>query len=209
MATSTRMEYIQREFNDHPSLASLDDYEPSLRNSPNIDLPSQHSGFRSGVYGPPSDVTSDSESPWSPPAWRRPASGWFQPVDRLAQAQRRGSAWDGHIKEEDDEDLSIPANVPLPASPEKTPNPDEDIKHEEEEEDTKEGSIPLHKSEDLSRTVTIDEPSHKGHSNCRFRVDYRICILIDRNRYTFLSSGRRTTPNGAYRGYGHILPMPI
>jgi hypothetical protein len=172
----TRMEYIQREFNDHPSLASLDDYEPpsSVRQSPNVDLPSTHSGFRS--YNPQaaasaSEVLSDpdSESPWSPPAWRRPASGWFQPVDRLAKAQRRGSAWDGqHIKEEDDEDLAVPANVPLPASPEKTPGPNEENIKQEEDKQIRAGE----KVPDLSSTMTTLPPPIDNRNNCRFNFDY-------------------------------------
>jgi len=161
------MEYIQREFNEHPSLASLDDYESSIRQSPALELPSQHSGFRS--HGPPSDITSDSESPWSPPAWRRPASGWFQPVDRLAMAQRQGSAY---IKEEEDEDLDVPANVPLPASPEKTPNPEENIKQEEVKHSIKQKNI-----QDLSKTVTLEPTSQDNRNNCRFHHDYHTSII--------------------------------
>lgn len=170
--SSTRMEYIQREFNDHPSLASLDDYDASLRQSPALELPSQHSGFRS--QGPPSDITSDSESPWSPPAWRRPASGWFQPVDRLAMVQRQGSAWEGRrIKEEEDEDLEIPANVPLPASPEKTPNPEENVKQEEVKQAQTGKSI-----QDLSNTVKLEpsSTSQDNRNNCRFHLSYYTSI---------------------------------
>ena len=161
------MEYIQREFNEHPSLASIDDYESSIRQSPALELPSQHSGFRS--QGPPSDITSDSESPWSPPAWRRPASGWFQPVDRLAMAQRQGSAY---IKEEEDEDLDVPANVPLPASPEKTPNPEENIKQEEVNHNIKQKNI-----QDLSKTVTLEPTSQDNRNNCMFHYNHYTSII--------------------------------
>ena len=136
MMASSRNEYLQREFNDHPSLASIDDYEPGMRLSPAFEIPSipsQHSGFRTRTTGPSEASDSDSTGPWSPPAWRKPASGWFQPVDRLAAIQhqsREGSPQYG------DEDITIPANVPLPGTPEKrTPSPvrGKPIKQEHEE----------------------------------------------------------------------------
>ncbi|OKL61269.1 hypothetical protein UA08_03191 [Talaromyces atroroseus] len=68
-------------FDDHPSLsASLEDFAASNRRSPLLDLPSQHSGFRSedsddGRYAP-------QEGRWSPPALRRPdslaGSHWYR-----------------------------------------------------------------------------------------------------------------------------------
>lgn len=131
--TSSRIEYLQREFNDHPSLASMDDYEPRLSPAFEIpSIPSQHSGFRARMTGPSEASDSDSTGPWSPPAWRKPASGWFQPVDRLASVQRQSI---GQSPQYDDEDVTIPANVPLPGSPEKrTPSPVRDAAIKQEDE---------------------------------------------------------------------------
>lgn len=111
-------------FDDHPSLsASLEDFEHNDR-SPTFALPSQHSGFKSDESE--ADPDSTSEGPWSPPAWRRQsaAAGWYrhQPYlhDNLG---RRPSASPSHSKEtspqyesakEEDEDLTVPANIPLP-----------------------------------------------------------------------------------------------
>lgn len=143
MATS-RNDYLQREFNDHPSLASIDDYEPSLRHSPAFEIPSQHSGFRARTAAPSERSDSDSTGPWSPPAWRKPASGWFQPADRLAAVQRRMSREQSPQRYEstrlhafEEEDLMLPANVPLPMSPEKdTPSRESspEVKREMEQE---------------------------------------------------------------------------
>ncbi|KAM5454377.1 hypothetical protein MaudCBS49596_002395 [Microsporum audouinii] len=62
-------------FDDHPSLdASLEDFEEQYAHrSPFFGLPSQHSGFRSGISESPSEQDgniSRSSSPWSPPGLR-------------------------------------------------------------------------------------------------------------------------------------------
>ncbi|KAL9614361.1 MAG: hypothetical protein Q9167_001164 [Letrouitia subvulpina] len=127
-------------FDDHPSLsASLEDFEHHDR-SPTFALPSQHSGFKSDESE--ADPDSTSEGPWSPPAWRRQsaAAGWYrhQPYshDKLLP---RPSASPSRSKEtspqyesakEEDEDLTVPANIPLPRgsmSPVKEGSPSPDL----------------------------------------------------------------------------------
>jgi len=84
-------------------------------------------------------------------------------------AQRQGSAY---IKEEEDEDLDVPANVPLPASPEKTPNPEENIKQEEVKHNIKQKNIP-----DLSKTVTLEPTSQDSRNNCMFHYNHHTSII--------------------------------
>ena len=117
---------------DHPSItASLSDFTPSEpQDSPAFDLPSQHSGFRSAsIADMESEAeTSDSAGPWSPPAWRKSGSGWFEQhdhhglgpgasvsVDRSPTRSRESSPGGGEI--------TLGADVPLPVSPEKHRTP--------------------------------------------------------------------------------------
>ncbi|KAH8699293.1 hypothetical protein BGW36DRAFT_426959 [Talaromyces proteolyticus] len=126
-------------FDDHPSLsASLEDFAASNRRSPLLDLPSQHSGFRSedsddGRPGP--------QERWSPPALRRPeslaGSQWYRhaPYDHLhmkptllqhsAPQSREASPQYEDAREApplpsqlrnpiDLGDITLAANVPLP-----------------------------------------------------------------------------------------------
>ncbi|KAI4195263.1 MAG: hypothetical protein LQ350_007282 [Teloschistes chrysophthalmus] len=128
-------------FDDHPSLcASLEDFEPNDR-SPTFGVPSQHSGFKSEDSEPEGD--SNSEGPWSPPAWRRQTTeaGWYrhQPYAQDSRhlkpssspsRSRTTSPQHHSLKEDEDEDETIlPANIPLPKgsmSPtkERSPSPE-------------------------------------------------------------------------------------
>lgn len=121
---------------DRASLTgSLGDFSDSdKQQSPAFALPSQHSGFRASEpsdSGNDEDVMDDiasDDSPWSPPAWRQPASagGWYrhQPyshdVERLkSQSASRSRATsngleDGGEEEEDDQDATLAAKIPLP-----------------------------------------------------------------------------------------------
>lgn len=146
-----RMDCLQRAFDENPSLAmSLEDFEPSARPSPAmpLDIPSQHSGFRSrtSALNDESEPESlgDSSGPWSPPAWRRPASGWYQqdrqPAKRQRSAVRQSTAYVSPARSretspqvEDDNDLTLPANVPLPGSPLKRSESPEAQRREEKE----------------------------------------------------------------------------
>ena len=126
-------------FDDHPSLsASLEDFEHHDR-SPTFALPSQHSGFKSDESEP--DAESNSEGPWSPPAWRRKcaAPGWYrhqpyaqdnlQPNSKTSQSRSRETSPKYESAQEDDADITIPAKIPLPRgsmSPtkERSPSPE-------------------------------------------------------------------------------------
>lgn len=175
MATS-RNEYLQREFNDHPSLASLDDYEPSLRYSPAFEIPSQHSGFRARTTTVSERSDSDSTGPWSPPAWRRPASGWFQPADRLASIQRRMSrdrSPPRHARNFE-EDLTVPANVPLPMSPEKdTPSRETSPELKREMEQDFKQTL---REQLEQRTIHEEPPASPSKNNC---IPTSWCSLLE------------------------------
>ncbi|KAL8839781.1 MAG: hypothetical protein Q9170_001592 [Blastenia crenularia] len=129
-------------FDDHPSLsASLEDFEHNDR-SPTFGLPSQHSGFKSEESGPEAD--SNSEGPWSPPAWRRPTAnaGWYQHQpyaqdNRLLKSSKspsRSRTTSPHYQSaiEDEGDTILPANIPLPRgsmSPIKEQSPSPEAAH--------------------------------------------------------------------------------
>ena len=149
MATS-RMDLLDQAFDDHPSLsASLEDFEHTDNRSPVFAIPSQHSGFRSDESEP--DPESTSEGPWSPPAWRKPniASHWYrhQPYAQsnhglkpaASSSRSRGTSPQYESAHEDDADLTIPANIPLPRgslSPvkERSPSPSPHRRRPEEEQ---------------------------------------------------------------------------
>ncbi|KAF2239265.1 hypothetical protein EV356DRAFT_439078 [Viridothelium virens] len=107
---------------DHQSIAaSLEDFEHSDRDqrSPLFDMPSCHSGFRSEY----SESEPDQQVQWAPPAWRKTGSGWFK-----SAGSRHGTESGSHhssprYESADEGDLTIPANVPLPSSPEKGRSP--------------------------------------------------------------------------------------
>jgi hypothetical protein len=67
-------------YDDHPSMsASLDDFAAPSRRSPLLDIPSQHSGFRSESDD---EASPDPAAPWSPPGFHRAdavrGSGWYR-----------------------------------------------------------------------------------------------------------------------------------
>lgn len=148
MATS-RIDLLDQAFDDHPSLsASLEDFEHTENRSPVFAIPSQHSGFRSDESEP--DAESNSEGPWSPPAWRKPniATHWYrhQPYAQSNQglkpsnspSRSRGTSPQYENARDDDGDLTIPANIPLPRgslSPVKERSPSPSPYPERPEED--------------------------------------------------------------------------
>jgi hypothetical protein len=114
-------------FESHPSLsASLEDFENNENPSPVFRVPSQHSGFKSEESD--ADVASNSSGPWSPPGWQPSdaGSGWYrhQPYAQISPSPRlRSSASGSRSREaspqyesadEDNEDHTLPANIPLP-----------------------------------------------------------------------------------------------
>lgn len=138
------LDELDHVFDDHPSLdASLEDFENTSNphRSPVFALPSQHSGFRSEE----SDLEDDDVTPngerWSPPGFRRydyvQGSGWYRhqpclrkvdslkPTVGLSPSQSREpspqyedaveSPTVGKRSDFEPRDITIAANVPLPA----------------------------------------------------------------------------------------------
>lgn len=135
------MEELEQVFDDHPSLsASLEDFEHHENRSPMFGLPSQHSGFRSESEA---DAESSAGEPWNPPAFRKPqtSSGWYrhQPCQQLSSRLQNSASpprsretspqyESAQEDEEDHNDVTLPANIPLPrgsVSPakERSPSP--------------------------------------------------------------------------------------
>ncbi|KAL1965549.1 hypothetical protein VTN77DRAFT_5633 [Rasamsonia byssochlamydoides] len=118
-------------FDDHPSLsASLEDFaaNSNTRRSPLLDLPSQHSGFRSEESD--DDMDDDPTEQWSPPGWRShdhdfvPGSGWYRhsPYERKDDQDRlqlkptsRHTA--SQSREPSPQYEDAPEAPPLPAAP--------------------------------------------------------------------------------------------
>jgi len=140
-----RIDYLQRAFDDHPSLAaSMEDFESQSPAMP-FDIPSQHSGFRSraSALNDDSELESigDSSGPWSPPAWRRPAIGWYQqerqPVKRQQATVHRSTAYVSPARSrettplDEDNDITIARKIPLPGSPTKRSQSPEAVRREE------------------------------------------------------------------------------
>ncbi len=121
MATK-RINSLDRMFDSHPSLsASLESME---NRSPVFGLPSQHSGLK--LEDSEADVESNSEEPWSPPAWRNQhaAGGWYRHQPYLQQNSKlkpsaspshsRGTSPQYEDARENEGETIIPANIPLP-----------------------------------------------------------------------------------------------
>ena len=146
----------------HRSLtASLEDFEASSpRDSPVLRMPSQHSGFGSpnpleqSAEPEPSEYSlSDSTGPWSPPAWRRRGTGWFEQHDQLGLAPGASSSpshsLQGSRQSSPGGELMLPASVALPPSPDKgrspenSPEPDGLISSRESSPDSDNGNQQL------------------------------------------------------------------
>lgn len=140
-----RMDSLDQEFDDHPSLsASLEDFEHNENRSPLFGLPSQHSGFKSDESEV--DAESNSEGPWSPPWTKQSAAGgWYrhQPYladnrslkQALSNSRSKDTSPQYESAREEYEDITIPANIPLPRgslspvkerSPSPPPSPERD-----------------------------------------------------------------------------------
>lgn len=163
MATK-RTNSLDRMFDSHPSLsASLESME---NRSPAFGLPSQHSGFKSGDSE--ADIESNSEEPWSPPAWRNqhPAGGWYRHQPYLQRESKhlkpspspshsRGTSPQYEDARENEGETIIPANIPLPRgsmSPVKEQSPDAQP-HSEKRQDFGQQFAPM------------EEPTTSGSEN--------------------------------------------
>jgi hypothetical protein len=124
--TTSRQHYLD----SHPSLnASMDDFE-AREFSPTIpEMPSQHSGFRSNHASEYSEASS--KRSYSPPAWRKAGSGWFQhhqtlSPNRMGYASKDCSPQYHSADEDGDGDVTAyrtARRIPLPESPEKGRSP--------------------------------------------------------------------------------------
>ncbi|KAL8812668.1 MAG: hypothetical protein Q9223_000570 [Gallowayella weberi] len=160
------------DFDDHPSLAaSLEDFEHNER-SPTFGMPSQHSGFKSEESEPEGD--SNSEGPWSPPAWRRQVAdaGWYrhQPYAQNSRhlkpstspSRSRQTSPQYQSAHEEEGDTILPANIPLPRgsiSPTKEQSP-----CPEGEPNT------THGAEDRERSEQPTIPNSRSNNYIRFAV---------------------------------------
>jgi len=130
MMAAARLEDLDNTFDDHASVtisASLEDFEDQERPSPLVDLPSQHSGFRSEQDDSELDDHSSAGLPWSPPGFARRttnASGWFRhdPYARYdlqpsSPARSRQTSPEYQDAQEGDPDVTIAA----PAAPDPMP----------------------------------------------------------------------------------------
>jgi hypothetical protein len=148
LMAAAEMDELDNTFDDHPSLsASLEDFEEQQQRSPLFDLPSQHSGFKSEAEDSDIDEGSSHGAPWSPPGFRRHAREGSRGVGSWFRHDPYGTAHRLHLRpsmspsrsrqtspeyedaRDGDEDLTIPANIPLPAgtdSPlkERSPEPE-------------------------------------------------------------------------------------
>ncbi|SMR48642.1 unnamed protein product [Zymoseptoria tritici ST99CH_1A5] len=154
--TTSRQHYLD----SHPSLnASMDDFE-AREFSPTIpDMPSQHSGFRSNHASEYSEASS--RRSYSPPAWRKAGSGWFQNHQTL---EPRGMAYGSKdcspvyhsADEEGDGDLRKARRIPLPESPIKGQSPrtsPEPVVECEGNVDEQEGASTLREEDDVDEEL--------------------------------------------------------
>jgi len=107
----------------------MEDFE-AREFSPTVpDLPSQHSGFRSGVSSYVSSNASSNRRSESPPAWRKAGSGWFKHQATLSPTRQGYSSREGspeYHSADDEGDVTVyplPARIPLPESPTKGRSP--------------------------------------------------------------------------------------
>jgi hypothetical protein len=142
------MDDLDNGFDDRASLtASIEDVEEYQRRSPLFELPSQHSGFRSEPEESDIDERSSAGGPWAPPGFRPQlrrahptGSGWFahDPYRRLnlrpsvSPSHSRHTSPEYQDAQEMDEDVTLAANIPLPAgtdSPIKERSPEPEAEH--------------------------------------------------------------------------------
>ncbi|KAF2765850.1 hypothetical protein EJ03DRAFT_279264 [Teratosphaeria nubilosa] len=123
---TARQAYMQE---SHPSLqASMEDYEAREFSPTFPDLPSQNSGFRSGVNSEFSEQSS--RRSYSPPAWRKAGSGWFKhpslSPSRAGYRSKEPSPQYHDATEDGDGEVTeyrMATRVPLPGSPTKGRSP--------------------------------------------------------------------------------------
>jgi hypothetical protein len=121
-----------------------------------LESPSFHSVYRTEESEAESDRSS---APWSPPAWRKGTSGWQQRHSLAPPGTSRSRTGSPRYSSYGDgDDTLLPANVPLPASPEKdTPEPTR--------ESVETGSIRRTTNQGTASQRQTREPSVKSEFN--------------------------------------------
>lgn len=208
---ASEIDDLDNTFDDHPSLsASLEDFEEQQNRSPIFDLPSQHSGFKSEPEDSDIDERSSAGAPWSPPGFRRHARGgsrgagsWFRhdpygTAHRLdlrpsmSPSRSRQTSPEYEDARDGDEDLTLPANIPLPAgtdSPMKDRSPEpEPVKHH------------------FAPAFVQDEQKAVTTNNCTaYSSSEYISLYTDfPTRHSFRGESRSTTPRTIYG----VLQLP-
>jgi hypothetical protein len=182
LMAAAAIDELDNTFDDHPSLSSsLEDFEEQQARSPLFDLPSQHSGFKSEPED--SDIEIDERSsngaPWSPPGFQRHARGgsrgagsWFRhdpygTAHRLdlrpsmSPSRSRQTSPEYEDARDGDEDLTLPASIPLPPgtdSPIKERSPEPEL-----EPDGEDFTPPF--TEDEQKAATDSNNSHSNSNN--------------------------------------------
>jgi hypothetical protein len=178
---AAHIDELDNAFDNHPSLsASLEDFEEQQNRSPLFDLPSQHSGFKSEPEDSDVDEKSSNGTPWSPPGFRKHARGgsrgagsWFRhdpygTANRfnlrpsMSPSRSRQTSPEYEDARDFDEDLTIPANIPLPAgtdSPLKERSPD-----------------PEPAQDDFAPAFVEDEQRVSEHQNNCTGLSFLLCL---------------------------------
>lgn len=158
----------------HSLNLSLESFDPE-RLMPNHSI---HSIYRSEESEPESDRSS---APWSPPAWRKGASGWQQRhhLPPPSPSRSRSSSPRYSMGLDDGEDTLLPANVPLPESPLKgTPRNSVDP--------AARMTSPLREMSlqpEREGTADRDPSAPPDANNCRLRFGGHYVSIADQSRY--------------------------
>ena len=133
MLPAARMdEVLDNAFDDHHSVTtSLEDFEEQEHRSPRFEFPLQQSGFRSELEESDMDDRSSMGAPWSPPGFRGHPSrtgrhAWFRqdpysrnitlpPSHSPSRSRQTSPEYQDAMEGEEDEEITLPANIPLPA----------------------------------------------------------------------------------------------
>ena len=168
--------------------------------SPVFGLPSQRSGFKS--EDSEADVESNSEEPWSPPAWRNqhPAGGWYRHQPYLQQDSKlklspspshsRGTSPQYEDAREIEGETIVPANIPLPRgsmSPtkEQSPSPQPNLGE---------------RQNFGSDFAPVEEPpsaTPDNANNCMHLFSEWLVTILTMKRYTVRCARRGTAQNRA------------
>lgn len=165
------MDELEHDFDDHPSLsASLEDFEehqqPHL--SPLLDLPSQHSGFRSEPEDSEIDDKSSSSAPWSPPGFRPqhpPQHQHNHYHQHRQQGENRGVAgsWFRHDPYGTTNRLDLPPELRPSKSPSRSRQTSPDYEDAVDMEDvTIAANVPLPSGTDSPLKERSPEPNPPG-----------------------------------------------